>query len=74
MLIAGYTAASVAVVVSERGSDGEKVGQEKGGGQPQLSASVNVLTAQLNISLCHDLFVSHNVCVHLFACVLKVLW
>lgn len=64
----------MAIVVSERGSDGEKVGQEKRGGQPQLSASVNVLTAQLNISLCHDLFVSHNVCVHLFACVLKVPW
>lgn len=57
---------------TERESDGEKVGQEKRGGQPQLSASVNVLTTQLNISLCHDLFVSHNVCV--FVCVLKVLW
>lgn len=60
----------------ERESNGEKVGQEKRGGQPQLSASLNVLTAQLNISLCHDLFVSHNVCVCvcLLACVFKVLW
>lgn len=51
----------------ERDRDREKVGQRKRGGQPQLSASVDVLTAHFNISLCHELFVSPNVC--LFACV-----
>lgn len=35
----------------------------KRGSQPQLSAPLNVLTAHLNISLCHELFVSPNVCV-----------
>lgn len=60
-----------ALRVSKRERDGEKVGQGKkrGGkrdGQPQLSASLNVLTAHLNISMCHELFVSPNVC--LFVC------
>lgn len=50
--------------------DIEKVGQrEKRGGQPQLSASVNVLTAHLNISMCHKLFVSSNMCVCSDVCV-----
>lgn len=61
----------------ERERDREKVGQGKRGGQPQLSASVNVLTAHLNISMCHELFVSPNICVCLHVraclCILKVL-
>lgn len=43
----------------QRGTE-KKVGQGKRGGQPQLSASLNVLTVHLNISLCHELFVSPN--------------
>lgn len=57
-------------LLCETETDREKVGQGKRGGksdgQPQLSASVNVLTAHLNISVCHELFVSPNVC--LFVC------
>lgn len=62
--------------MSEREKDREKVGQGERGGQPQLSASVNVLTEHLNFSLCHELFVSPNtgcVFVCFFVCVLKVL-
>ncbi len=58
-----------AVRVCERERDREKVGQGERGGQPQLSASANVLTAHLYISMCHELFVSPNMCVCL--CELK---
>lgn len=58
--------------MSERERDREKVGQRKRGSQPQLSASVNVLTAHLNIPLCHELFVSPKMCVCVR--VFKVLW
>lgn len=57
-----------ALCVSKRERDGEKVGQGKRDGQPQLSASVNVLTAHLNISMCHKLFVSPNVCLFATVC------
>ena len=60
----------------------EKVGQGERDGQPQFSASANVLTARLNIFMCHELFVSRNVCLfacvcvclHVCVCMLKVLW
>lgn len=53
-----------------KGRRESRAGEKRGGkrdGQPQLSASLNVLTVQLNISMCHELFVSPNVC--LFVCV-----
>lgn len=34
----------------------------KSEGQPQLSASVKVLTTHLGISMCHELFVSPIAC------------
>lgn len=58
------------VCVRERERDREKVGQGKRGGQPQLSASVNVLTVHLHISMCHEspnMYVCLRVC--MFACV-----
>lgn len=55
-------------VLCMRERDREKVGQEKREGQPQLSASVNVLTAHLHISMCHELFVSPHLCISLHVC------
>lgn len=49
-------------VLCMRERDREKVGQ------PQLSASVNVLTAHLHISMCHELFLSPNLCISLHVC------
>lgn len=51
--------------VRERDSEKSRTGKRDG--QPQLSASLNVLTVHLNISMCHHLFVSPDMC--LFACV-----
>lgn len=61
--------------MSETERDRGKVGQgeKEAARQPRLSASVNVLTAHLNISLCHELFVSANMCLFACVCVLKVL-
>ena len=52
----------MSTVASERKGQRESRAGKRGG-QPQLSASVNVLTAHLNISMCHELFVSPNMCV-----------
>lgn len=65
-----YCCERACVGLCERDRKGQResrTGGKEAARQPRLSASVNVLTAHLNISLCHELFVSANMC--LFACV-----